>query len=58
MSDTLNSKIKQRKLVNESNISSLVKDSDLNTKLGTLAAKVELKAEQDKIVKLQMHDLS
>ena len=49
---------KQKQLVNESNISSLAKDFDLNPKLATLATNIELKAEQDKIVKLQMHDLS
>ena len=50
--------IKQKEFVNKSNISNLVKDCDLNTKLATLATGAELKAEQDKILKLQMHDLS
>ena len=44
--------------MNKSNISNLVKNSDLSTRLGTLAAKAELKAEKDKIVKLQTFDLS
>ena len=45
-SDILDSKIKQKKkLLNESNISNLVKDSGLNTKLAKLATKTELKAE-------------
>ena len=44
MSDILDSKIKQKKLVN------LVRNSDLNTKFETLAAKAELKAEKNKIV--------
>ena len=45
-------------MVNQSYIYNLVKHSDLNTKLATLAIKVELKAEQDKIVKLQTYDYS
>ena len=47
--------IKQKKLVNKSDISDLVKNSDLNTKLAILAVEAELKAEQDKIVKLKAH---
>ena len=35
---------------------SLVKSSDLNKKIATLATKVELKAEQDKIMKLEAFD--
>ena len=34
-----------------------MKNSDLNAKLATLATKIELKAEQDKIVKLQKNFL-
>ena len=45
-------------MVNESNTSNLVQDSDLKAKLAALATKAELNAEQDKIVKLQTHDLS
>ena len=45
-------------MVNESNISNLLKDSHLNTKLTTLATKAELKAEQDKIVQLRTDDLN
>ena len=41
-------KVKQKELVNNSNISNLVKNSGLDTKLATLATKVELKAELDK----------
>ena len=41
---------------NESNIFSLIKNSDLNIKLATLATKAELKAKQNNIVKLQTHD--
>ena len=51
MSDILDGKIKQKKLVNKSDIS----NSDLNTKLLT-ATKAELKEGQDKIVQLQALD--
>ena len=44
-SDVLNAKIKQNQLVNKSDISNFVKDFEVNTEIGTLAAKVELKAE-------------
>ena len=58
MSEILDANIKEKELVDKSNISNLVKNSDLNIKLQTLATKAFLKAEQDKIVKLPMHDLS
>ena len=48
-SDILDAKIKQNKLVDK---------SDLEAKLATSATNVELKAEHDKMVKLQMHDLT
>ena len=48
-------KDKTKRLVSESNISNLAKDSDLNTKLAKLSTKAELKAWQDKIIKLQTH---
>ena len=48
--DIVNAKIKEKDLVNESNISNLVKNSYLNAKLKTLETKAELKADQDKIV--------
>ena len=57
-SDILHAKIKQKELVSKSDISNLVKISDLNTKLPTLATKADLKAEQDKIVQLQAFDSS
>ena len=47
-SEILDPKIKEKVLVNESNISNLVKNPDLNTKLVTLATKTELKAVKDK----------
>ena len=51
-------KIKNKELFIKSDISGLIYNSDLNKKMETLATKAELKAEQDKIVKLKMHDLS
>ena len=57
-SEIFDTKIKQKELVKKSNINNLVKISDLNAKLTTLATKAELKAEQDKIVELQTDDLS
>lgn len=54
--DILDEKIKQKKLVNESN--NLVNHFDLSTKIAALAAKAELKAQQDKIEKLQTYGLS
>ena len=57
-SDVLDAKIKQKALVNISDISNLVKNSDLNSKFATLATKAALKAEQDKTLKLQTFDLN
>ena len=54
-SEIHDAKIKEKGLVNKSNTSNLVKNSDLNTKIETLATKVELKAEEDKIVKKKSH---
>ena len=45
-------------MIDESDISDLVNITDWHTKLSTLARKVELKAEQDKIVSMQTHNLS
>ena len=56
--DIFDAKIKQKELVNKSDICNLVKNSDLNTILATLATKTELKEEPDKIVRLQTFDLS
>ena len=52
----LYAKKKEKGLLNKSDIYSLVNNYDLNTKLATLATKTKLKAEQDKIVKLQAFD--
>ena len=56
--ETSDGKIKQKQLANESNISNLARNSELNTKLRTLAAKAELKAQHDRIVTLEAFDLS
>ena len=56
MSEIINTKIKE--LVNKSNISRFINDSDLNKKIETLATKAELNAEQDKLVKLETYDLN
>ena len=56
--DLLDAKIKQKELVNKSDISNLVKNSDLNTNIAPLTTKAELKKEQDKIVKHQVFDSS
>ena len=58
MSDILSTKIIEKGLVDKSSISNLKKNSDLNTKVATLATKAELKTEQDKIVKFQAFDSS
>ena len=49
-------KIKEKKLINESDISGFINKSD--SKIKKLATKAELKAEQDKIVKLETYELS
>ena len=52
----LDAKIKVKGLVDKSGISNLAKNSDLSSKFATSATKPKLKAEQDKIVKLQAFD--
>ena len=58
--DILDANIKNIELVNnnKSDISEFLDNSHLDKMIKTLAIKAELKAEQDKIVKLQTHDLS
>ena len=53
MSNVLDAKITQEKLVNESDLRLTTKEE-----IKALATNTELKAEQDKIVKLQTYDLS
>ena len=48
--------MKQKELFNKSIISDLVRNSDINTNLATLATKTELKAEQINLVKFQAFD--
>ena len=58
-SDILDAKMKKKKkkeLENTLHISNVIINSFLNTKLAPLATKAELKAEQEKIVKLQAFD--
>ena len=50
--------LKEIELVDKSDISNGVKKSNLNWKLATRSAKAELKAEQDKMVKRYVFDLS
>ena len=54
-SEILDAKIK--KLADESDISGLLSNSDLDNKIKTLSANIELKAQQNKSVKLQTQDL-
>ena len=58
MSDILDAEIKYQEIVNRSDISNLVENSDWNTRLATLAKKEELEAAQDKIEKLEAFDSS
>ena len=57
-SQTLDTKKKQKELASKSDISNLVKNTDLNKKEATLATKSELKAGQNKIINLQAFYLS
>ena len=54
--EILDGKIKEKGLVDKSDISNLAKNSDLDTKLAARAKKADLKAEQDKTAKLQTFD--
>ena len=53
----LDAKIKEN-LVNETNTSGFINNSDLDKKIATIDEKAELKVEPDKIVKLQSFDSS
>ena len=55
---SINTKIIGKGLVNKSNISGFIDNSDLHKKIATLEAKAFLKSEQDEITKLQAFDLS
>ena len=54
----LNLQVTKNKTVNKSDISNIVKNFDVNTKVATLATTKELKAVPDKIVQLQVFDSS
>ena len=43
--------MQEKELVTKSDISGFIDNPDLDKKIGTLATKAELKAEQDKILK-------
>ena len=54
--EKLDLKIKQKQLADKFGIAGFINNSDLNKKVATLATKAELKAEQEKIIKLQAFD--
>ena len=56
--DALGAKIKKDKLVNESGLNEKIKTIGTKEEIKTLAAKASLKAEQDKIVTLQIQIIS
>ena len=56
--EILNVQIKEKSLVDKSDISNLVQNSNLNAKLAALLTKAESKPEQDTIVKLRVSDSS
>ena len=51
-------RIKEKQLVDKSDIAGFINSSDLNRKVATLATKAELEAEQDKTTKLEAFDSS
>ena len=53
MSESLDTKIKQKSLVDKSDIILFIGNSHLDIKMKTLVRKAELESEQDKITKLQ-----
>ena len=58
MNNILDAKVKNYKLVHEPDVFGFINNSHLNKNIKTLAAKAELKAEQDKIEKLQIYHSS
>ena len=57
-SQTIDAKIKQKKLIDKSAIAIFINNVDLDKKVATLVTKTELKTEQDKIAKLQTYDIN
>ena len=51
-------KIKEKGLVNKSDIAGCINNADLNKKVTTLATKAKLQTKQDKIIKLKTFDSS
>ena len=58
MAEILNTNIKEKELLNKSDISGFIDNTNLDKKIAALTTKAELKAEKDKIVKLQAFDSS
>ena len=58
MAEILNTNIKEKELLNKSDISGFIDNSNLDKKIAALTTKAELKAEKDKIVELQAFDSS
>ena len=56
--EILNAKIKEKGLVDKSDISGFIDNSDLDSKIATLATEAELKSKQDELVKRQSFDSS
>ena len=56
--DIVTERIKEKGLVDKSAISGFINNTDLNQKVVTLATKAELKAEKNKIIKLEAFDSS
>ena len=54
--DIVANNIKNKELVDKSAIAGFINNADLDKKIAILGTKAELKAEQDKIIKLQAFD--
>ena len=50
----IDAKINEKELVHTSDITGFIDNSNLDKKIGTLATTIEIKAEQDKIIKRQV----
>ena len=58
MGEILSGKIKEKGLIDKSDISEFIDDSDKNKKIAALATKGELKANRDKVMKFKAFDSS
>lgn len=56
MGEMLSGKIKEMGLIDKSDISEFIDDSDKDKKIAALATKGELKTNQDKVMKLKAFD--